>query len=74
MIFGFMRVLASRSDQLFVQNFGNNFTLARLRENNHTFNYWEFSIESIDVKFQQANLPSGNIQEGKVYFSGKHNL
>jgi len=28
----------------------------------------------VDVTFQQANRPSGNMQEGKKYFSGKHHL
>eukprot|EP00171_Calliarthron_tuberculosum_P021823 IDg21823t1 len=74
MIVCFMRVLASRVDQLFVQDVGNNFTMAHLREKKRTFKSCEFAVEAIDVTFQQANRPSGNMQEGKVYFSGKHKL
>ena len=33
-----------------------------------------FCLKAIDVTFQQANRPSGNMQEGKTYFSGKRKL
>lgn len=74
MITGFMRVIAGELHKLFVQDVADNYTMKHLQEKKTTFKSSEFSVEAIDVTFQQANRPSGNMQEGKLYFSGKHKL
>ena len=48
--------------------------MSELQENSKLFKNFPFCLEAVDVTFQQANRPSGNMQEGKVYFSGKHRL
>lgn len=71
MIVGFMCVLSSRVDKLFVHDVANKYTMDHLQEDNQTFKSCAFAVEAIDVTFQQANRPSGSMQEKKVYFSGK---
>jgi len=38
------------------------------------FKTFNFAIDAVDVTFQQANRPTGNHSESKVYYSGKHHL
>lgn len=38
------------------------------------FKNFPCALYATDVIFQQANRPSGNMLEGKLYFSGKHKL
>lgn len=58
--------LVKRNDSLF--NFG------ELAQEGKNFRHFPFARYITDVTFQQANRPSGNMQEGKVFFSGKHKL
>ena len=39
-----------------------------------SFKNFPFVLQAVDITFQQSNRPSGNMQEGKVYFFGKHKL
>lgn len=39
-----------------------------------TFCNFPLALEAVEVTFQKANRPSGNMQEVKRNFSGKHNL
>lgn len=41
---------------------------------NITFKNFPYALYATDVIFQQSNRPTGNMMEGKVYFSGKHKL
>ena len=50
------------------------YSMSALRSNKTQFKYFPYALEAIDVTFQEANRPSGNMQEGKKYFSGKHKL
>lgn len=45
----------------------------RLQDGNK-FKYYSTVRYATDVNFQQADRPSGNMQEGRVYISGKHKL
>ena len=58
----------------FVTKYDAHFSMDELQEKGTLFQNFPFCLEAIDVTFQQANRPSGNMQEGKVYFSGKHKL
>ncbi len=48
--------------------------LQRLYQNNILFKNFPCARYATDVRFQQSNRPSGTMQEGKVYYSGKHKL
>ena len=48
--------------------------MSELQEKGLLFKNFPFCLEAVDVTFQEVNRPSGNMQEGKVYFSGKHKL
>ena len=45
-----------------------------LQEHGKTFKNYKYARYATDVTFQQSNRPTGNMQEGKKYFSGKHKL
>lgn len=42
--------------------------------NNNSFANFKFAMYATDVTFQQSFGPSGNLAEGKNYYSGKHLL
>lgn len=39
-----------------------------------TFSNFKYARYATDVTFHQTNRPTGNMQEGKEYYSGKHKL
>ena len=58
----------------FVTEYDNYFSMAKISERKELFKNFPFCLEAIDVTLQQANRPSGNMKEGKIYFSSKHKL
>ena len=49
-------------------------TMNSKMDENRLFKHFPFCIEAGGVTFQRSNRPSGNMQEGKNFFSGKHRL
>ncbi|KAJ0398993.1 hypothetical protein P43SY_003598 [Pythium insidiosum] len=49
-------------------------TMTELVKNGRRFDCFPSALYATDVTFQQSNRPTGNMAEGKVYFSGKHKL
>ena len=43
-------------------------------EEGNVFKYYPCALYATNVRFQMANLPTGNHQESKMYFSKKHGL
>ena len=74
LISGFMQKLYPHAVERYVHKPARESTLASLRQERSLFSNFPYACEAIDVTFQHANRPSGNMQEGKVYFSGKHKL
>jgi len=50
------------------------YPMEKMLEEQCNFKHFRFARCAIDVTFQQAYRPNGSMQEGKVYFSGKHKL
>ena len=73
-ISGYMKVVSKILVEMFVDNVPNEYPMDHLHALKSTIRYFESAIEAVDVTFQMANRPSGNMQEGKKYFSGKHKL
>lgn len=48
--------------------------MEKLRKENQVFKNFKYARYATDVTFQQSFRPSGSIEEGKAYFSGKHKL
>lgn len=71
---GFIEVLAPHAVEMFVSVVSRESSYSAMRGKNVRFSNFPYAVEAIDVTFQQANRPSGNVQEGKVYYSGKHSL
>jgi len=46
----------------------------QLSESNRRFTFHPYALYATVVTFQQTNRPSGNLQEAKVFYSGKHKL
>ena len=55
-------------------HYRNNLTMKKLIKQNLQFKNFPYALYATDVIFQQSNRPSGNLMEGKAYFSGKHKL
>ncbi len=62
------------SVERFVKKYDQKMTMQYLNEKGQLFINHPYALEAIDVTFQQSNRPSGNMQEGKNFFSGKHKL
>lgn len=39
-----------------------------MHETGKLFKHHPYALEALDVTFQQANRPGGNMQEGKIIF------
>ena len=74
LVIGFLQVILPEVKRRFIEPVADMYTMCALQEDKKDFKDFSFAIEAIDVAFQQSNRPSGNMQEGKVYFSGKHKL
>ena len=76
-----MRLISGFCDKIvefFAQHFVTRVTqkskMTVLHENRTLFKTFPHALEAVDVTFQERNRPSGNMQEGKLYFSVKHKL
>ena len=58
----------------FVEKVGELHTMADLQKSQQTFKAFPEARYATDVTFQHAFRPSGSIEKGKRYFSGKHKL
>ena len=74
LIVGFLEKLRDFMVERFVTKFEKQCSINYLNESEQLFEHFPFALEALDVTFQQSNRPSGNMQEGKVYYSGKHKL
>ena len=50
------------------------FSMKEMDENDKLFKNFPFCLEANDFTFQLSNRTSGSMQEGAVYFPGKHKL
>ncbi len=74
LITGFVSKIVPFSVERFVKKYDQKMTMQCLNEKGQLFKDHPYAIEAIAVTFQQSNRPSGNMQEGKNFFSGKHKL
>lgn len=68
-----MRVISQRLYKVLVEENAEIYRMFRMIDEENTFQYFPFIRYATDVTFQMGLRPSGNIQEGKRYFSQKHN-
>ncbi len=80
-ILTFMRMISGFCDKIidfcvqhFVTRVTQKSTMTVLHENGTLFKTFFHALEAVVVTFQKSNRPSGNMQEAKIYFSGKHKL
>ena len=74
LVLGFMEKVYEFRVKRFIQKYDERFSMNKVDENHQLFKNFSFHLEAIDVTSHQANRPSGSMQEGKVFFSGKHKL
>ena len=74
MITNFAKLIAPELYKIFVTDLSNEFTMAKLRALDLKFEDFPEAYYAVDVTFQQSYRPSGSMQEGKLFFSGKHKL
>ena len=73
-ITGFMEKIVEKCVNKFVNKHISSGSMQSLIDKDACFKNHPYPLEAVDVTFQQTNRPSGNMQEGKIYFSGKHKL
>lgn len=74
MVLRFITMLSPVIQDRFVAKAASEWDMDKLHEAEKTFTSFKCARYATDVTFQQALRPSGNIFEGKRYFSGKHKL
>lgn len=57
-----------------VVNFTSSYTVSKLKVSKSAFKSFPYARYATDVTFQQCFRPAGSMQEGKIFFSGKHKL
>ena len=70
----FARLVSEQLYKIFVVDLTGPISMRTLRETNSTFREFPEALYAVDVTFQQSFRPSGSINEGKIFFSGKHKL
>ena len=70
----FIDVVNEELYESLVLNLGESWTIMRMIQMHQTFKTFKFCRYATNVTFQQAYRPSGTMEEGKRYFSGKHKL
>jgi len=70
----FLSMISPHMYETFVKGVPTKYTLRKLHSDGTMFKTFNFAIDAVDVTFQQANRPTGNHSESKVYYSGKHHL
>lgn len=72
LILNFMGIITPKLKYLYVQKWGEACTVHNVSKHGRLFKNFPCARYATDVTFQLAYRPSGSIQEGTVYFSGKH--
>lgn len=74
LVTNYMKLISAHLYTNFAQCVEEKWTMSRCRTDSITIKNFEYARYATDVTFQQSNRPSGNISEGKVFFSGKQTL
>lgn len=74
MIVNFIQLLSEHWYKQWVTSREVRYPMDRMMKEQRIFKYHPYCRYAVDVTFQQTNRPSGNLQESKLYFSGKHKL
>lgn len=74
LIHNFVSVLHKHIYESLVVEFTSSYTVTKLKSTGNAFKNFPYARYATDVTFQQCFRPSGSMQEGKVFFSGKHKL
>ena len=71
---GFMEKIVEKYVNKFVNKHTSSGSMHCLIDKYACSNNHSYALEAVNVTFQQTNRPSGNMQDGKIYFSCKHKL
>ena len=74
MIMKFIDIISYPVFEHYVEYQGKKWKMAYMAGKNIGFKNYPMARYATDVTFQQSFRPSGSLEEGKLYFSGKHKL
>lgn len=74
LITNFLKVVSSHLYEGLVMSAAERCTMPRMMKDGSLFSNFKYHRYESDVTLQQSNSPSGNMQEGKIYFSEMHKL
>ena len=70
----YVAMISSYLYDLLVTKISSEFSMSTLTDAQQKFRQFPEALYAVDVTFQQSYRPSGSLQEGKIFFSGKHKL
>ena len=70
----FIEVVNEGLYETVVLNLGESWMMKRMIQTQKTFKTFKFCRYATDVTFYQGYWPSGTMEEGEKYFSGKHKI
>ena len=70
----FMNIVWEVLYELTVEQAGKQWKMSQYFSSKKTFKNFKYARYATDVTFLNTNRPSGNLQEAKSYYSGKHKL
>lgn len=70
----FIQIISSFLYKEFVTNASKEYNMSTLNQRKQLFRSFPYALYATDVTFQQSYRPSGSVDEGKRYYSGKHKL
>ena len=74
LIVRFIRILSEPLYEQYVTYYHKSWSMKTLSENYKLFKKYLMARYATDVTFHPSSRPSGSLEEGKKYFSGKHKL
>ena len=74
MVTKFVALISDHLFALLVTDIRREFTMKNLDNTHARFSNFPEALYAVDVTFQQSFRPSGQLAEGKLFFSGKHKL
>lgn len=69
-----LRTVSALAYERYVAQMLHKYNMAYLIEKQQTFAHFPFARYATDATFHHTNRPTGNMQESKQYYSGKHKL
>ena len=73
-VISMLKTISTFAYERYVESMSGKYSMAHLQENTLVFVHFPCTHYATDVTFHHTNRPTGNMNESKHYYSGKHKL